>query len=135
MFDPKWINLDALDVCDLMGSTVKGGLGPFGFATLASQKLEEYTPVFFRVFKAQEKLKVLMCSDAKRYSLYTYNFILLICLYKSNWFMICLYKLRSSTGEGLYKPSFAGFVDVDLSHKKISLRSLVCMCSLISRPC
>ncbi|KAK1379140.1 beta-fructofuranosidase, insoluble isoenzyme 1-like [Heracleum sosnowskyi] len=97
LFDPNWIKLDALDVCDLMGSTVKGGLGPFGFATLASQKLEEYTPVFFRVFRAPEKLKVLMCSDAK-------------------W---------SSTAEGLYKPSFAGFVDVELSDKKISLRSLI----------
>ncbi|KAK1390369.1 beta-fructofuranosidase, insoluble isoenzyme 1-like [Heracleum sosnowskyi] len=96
-FDPKWINLDAQDVCDLMGSTVKGGLGPFGLLTLASEKLEEYTPVFFRIFKAEEKLKVLMCSDAK----------------------------RSSLAEGLYKPSFAGFVDVDLSDKKISLRSLI----------
>lgn len=26
----------------------------------------------------------------------------------------------------LYKPSFAGFVDVDLATKKLSLRSLVC---------
>lgn len=65
-FDPKWMNLDALDVCDLMGSTVNGGLGPFGLLTLASEKLEEYTPVFFRIFKAQEKHKVLMSSDAKR---------------------------------------------------------------------
>lgn len=67
-FDPKWMNLDAQDVCNLMGSTVIGGLGPFGLLTLASEKLEEYTPVFFRIFKTQEKHKVLMCSDAKRYT-------------------------------------------------------------------
>ncbi|XP_017256918.1 beta-fructofuranosidase, insoluble isoenzyme 2 isoform X2 [Daucus carota subsp. sativus] len=97
-FDPNWAKLDALDVCDWMGSTVRGGLGPFGFLTLASEKLEEYTPVFFRVFKTKDKLKVLMCSDAKR---------------------------SSTTAEGLYKPPFAGYVDVDLSDKKISLRSLI----------
>nr|Q39693.1 RecName: Full=Beta-fructofuranosidase, insoluble isoenzyme 3; AltName: Full=Cell wall beta-fructosidase 3; AltName: Full=Invertase 3; AltName: Full=Sucrose hydrolase 3; Flags: Precursor [Daucus carota]CAA55188.1 cell wall beta-fructosidase(Inv3) [Daucus carota] len=97
-FDPEWINLDAQDVCDSMGSTIQGGLGPFGLLTLASKDLEEYTPVFFRIFKAEDqKLKVLMCSDAK----------------------------RSSLAEGLYKPSFRGFVDVDLSDKKISLRSLI----------
>ena len=27
--------------------------------------------------------------------------------------------------DGLYKPSFAGFVDVDLTDRKLSLRSLV----------
>lgn len=32
---------------------------------------------------------------------------------------------RSSLAENLYKPSFAGYVDVDLTDKKISLRSLV----------
>jgi beta-fructofuranosidase len=31
----------------------------------------------------------------------------------------------SSLGKELYKPSFAGFVDVDLTDKKLSLRSLV----------
>ncbi|XP_063946686.1 beta-fructofuranosidase, insoluble isoenzyme 3 isoform X2 [Daucus carota subsp. sativus] len=99
-FDPKWMNLDAQDVCNLMGSTVIGGLGPFGLLTLASEKLEEYTPVFFRIFKTQEKHKVLMCSDAKRYT--------------------CL-----SVFQRLYMPSFAGYVDVDLTDNKISLRSLI----------
>lgn len=38
-----------------------------------------------------------------------------------------LFLMRSSSlGEDLYKPSFAGFVDVDLADKKLSLRSLVC---------
>ncbi|KAJ6756075.1 BETA-FRUCTOFURANOSIDASE INSOLUBLE ISOENZYME CWINV4 [Salix purpurea] len=44
-----------------------------------------------------DKHKVLLCSDAR----------------------------SSSLGEGLYKPSFAGFVDVDLTDKKLSLRSLI----------
>ncbi|CAK9174894.1 unnamed protein product [Ilex paraguariensis] len=96
-FDPSWNDIDAQDVCSKKGSTVQGGLGPFGLLTLASANLQEYTPVFFRVFKAQNKHKVLMCSDAT----------------------------SSSLAKGLYKPSFAGFVDVDLADKKLSLRSLI----------
>lgn len=66
-FDPSWADLYAQDVCAIRGSTVQGGLGPFGLLTLASENLEEYTPVFFRVFKNQDKYKVLMCSDASRF--------------------------------------------------------------------
>ncbi|KAL4309160.1 hypothetical protein GQ457_01G015280 [Hibiscus cannabinus] len=96
-FDPSWTN--AQDLCGLKGSTVQGGVGPFGLLTLASENLEEYTPVFFRVFKGQDKQVVLLCSDASSSSL---------------------------RKDGLYRPSFAGFVDVDLADKKkISLRSLI----------
>ncbi|KAL9995281.1 putative beta-fructofuranosidase [Helianthus debilis subsp. tardiflorus] len=100
-FDPKWSKLPAenlaLEICGITG-TNQGGLGPFGFLTLASNKLEEYTPVFFRVFKTTDnKHKILMCSDAK----------------------------PSSLNKGTYKPSFAGFVDIDLSKKKLSLKSLI----------
>ncbi|XVF55757.1 hypothetical protein PTKIN_Ptkin06aG0062600 [Pterospermum kingtungense] len=95
-FDPSWTN--AQDLCSLKGSTVQGGVGPFGLLTLASENLEEYTPVFFRVFKGQDKHVVLLCSDATSSS------------------------LRKT---GLYRPSFAGFVDVDLADKKLSLRSLI----------
>ncbi|KAG6745007.1 hypothetical protein POTOM_051648 [Populus tomentosa] len=90
-FDPKWAKLDALDVCAQKGSKAPGGLGPFGLLTLASENLEEFTPIFFKVFKAADKHKV----------------------------------LYSSLGKGLYKPSFAGFVDIDLTDKKLSLRSLI----------
>ncbi|CAA2982568.1 beta-fructofuranosidase, insoluble isoenzyme 1-like [Olea europaea subsp. europaea] len=38
---------------------------------------------------------------------------------------ILLFKVGSSLKEGLYRPSFAGFVDVDLTDKKLSLRSLI----------
>ncbi|VYS60192.1 unnamed protein product [Arabidopsis thaliana] len=96
-----------LELCNLKGSNVNGGVGPFGLITLATSDLEEYTPVFFRVFKdaASNKPKVLMCSDAKPSS------------------------LKKDTGtdakERMYKPSFAGFVDVGLLDGKISLRSLI----------
>ncbi|XP_074285941.1 beta-fructofuranosidase, insoluble isoenzyme 1 [Silene latifolia] len=95
-FDPRWTNPQ--DLCTQKGSTVKGGVGPFGLLTLASDNLEEYTPVFFRIFKDQSnKHVVLLCSDAT----------------------------SSSLGKNLYKPSFAGFVNVDLADKKLSLRSLI----------
>lgn len=68
-FDPRWADLYAQDVCAIKGSMVQGGLGPFGLLTLASNNLEEYTPIFFRIFKAQNKYKVLMCSDASRFVL------------------------------------------------------------------
>ncbi|KAG4909042.1 hypothetical protein JHK87_055158 [Glycine soja] len=74
------------------------GVGPFGLLTLATQNLEEFTPVFFRVFKSPNKHIVLLCSDAR----------------------------SSSLKSDLYKPQFAVFVDVDLTvDKKISLRSLI----------
>ncbi|PWA41181.1 Concanavalin A-like lectin/glucanase superfamily [Artemisia annua] len=100
-FDPEWFKLPkenlAMEICALKG-TKQGGLGPFGLLTLASEKLEEYTPVFFSVFKTVDsKHKVLMCSDAS----------------------------TSSLNQNLYKPSFAGFVDVDLAEKKLSVRSLI----------
>ncbi|GAB2235891.1 hypothetical protein Droror1_Dr00026336 [Drosera rotundifolia] len=97
-FDPSWAGIDAQTVCRLKPSTVPGGLGPFGLLTLASEDLEEYTPVFFRIFKAQDnKHVVLMCADAS----------------------------SSSLDPLPYKPSFAGFVDVDLHNKKLSLRTLI----------
>ena len=63
-FDPSWVN--AQDLCGLKGSDVEGGVGPFGLLTLASENLEEFTPVFFRIFKAPQKHVVLLCSDARR---------------------------------------------------------------------
>ncbi|KAK7244877.1 hypothetical protein RIF29_39706 [Crotalaria pallida] len=94
-FDPSWVN--AQDLCAQKGSKIQGGVGPFGLLTLATQDLEEFTPVFFRIFKAANKHVVLMCADASSSSI------------KSN----------------LYMPSFAGFLDVDLSKGKIPLRSLI----------
>ncbi|XP_011094304.1 beta-fructofuranosidase, insoluble isoenzyme 1 isoform X1 [Sesamum indicum] len=105
-FDPSWDRYDAQKLCSQKGSTVEGGLGPFGLLTLASENLEEYTPVFFRVFKAQDKHLVLMCSDASRSTLMNGN-------------------SSMKDGKDAYRPSFAGFVNVDLNDKKLSLRSLI----------
>lgn len=63
-FDPTWTNPQIL--CSHKGATEKGILGPFGLLTLASTGLEEYTAVFFRIFKAPNKYMVLMCSDQSR---------------------------------------------------------------------
>ncbi|WJX79527.1 Invertase [Trifolium repens] len=94
-YDPNWVN--AQDLCFQKGSKVQGGLGPFGLLTLASENLAEFTPVFFRVFKAPNKHVVLLCSDAS----------------------------SSSLKSEMHKPSFGGFVDVDLATNKLSLRSLI----------
>jgi beta-fructofuranosidase len=88
-FDPKWAKLDALDVCAQKGSKDPGGLGPFGLLTLASENLEEFTPVFFRVFKAADKHKVLLCSDARRFVLQLLFSSLDICSHPN--FVINLY--------------------------------------------
>lgn len=102
LYDKKWEKFPlenlAKSICGIKGANVQGGLGPFGLMTLASSKLQEYTPVFFRIFKTiDNKHKVLFCSDAT----------------------------PSSLDPNEYKPSFGGFVDVDLSEKKLSLRSLI----------
>jgi beta-fructofuranosidase len=64
-YDPSWVN--AQDLCSQKGSKVQGGVGPFGLLTLASENFAEFTPVFFRIFKAPNKHVVLLCSDATRY--------------------------------------------------------------------
>ncbi|KAI3874468.1 hypothetical protein MKX03_004798 [Papaver bracteatum] len=94
-FDPSW--KDAQQLCGRKDATVQGGIGPFGLLTLASKDLDEYTAVFFRVFKAQDKPVVLMCSGG----------------------------IRSSLKAELDKPSYGAFVDVDLIDGEISLRSLI----------
>ncbi|KAI3995528.1 hypothetical protein MKX01_023273 [Papaver californicum] len=95
-FDPKWV--DAERLCGEKDASVSGGIGPFGLLTLASSDLQEYTAVFFRIFKSNDKYKVLMCSGGIRSSL---------------------------TRDKMYKPSYGGFVDVDLNNGKLSLRSLI----------
>ncbi|KAJ8422008.1 hypothetical protein Cgig2_017228 [Carnegiea gigantea] len=85
-------------ICERRGASVKGGLGPFGLLTLASKGLEEYTAIFFRIFKTQhEKIAVLMCSDQSRSSLNRKNDL----------------------------TNFGTFVDVDPTQEDISLRVLI----------
>uniref|UniRef100_A0ACD5XBQ5 Uncharacterized protein n=1 Tax=Avena sativa TaxID=4498 RepID=A0ACD5XBQ5_AVESA len=100
-FDPAWRGVDAQTVCAARGADVKGGVGPFGLWVLASDELKERTAVFFRVFKGEGdgKHAVLMCNDPS----------------------------RSSYADHLYKPTFAGFIDVDIAKTggKIPLRTLI----------
>ncbi|XP_040382185.1 beta-fructofuranosidase, insoluble isoenzyme 3-like [Oryza brachyantha] len=102
-FNPAWRGADAQTVCAARGADAKGGVGPFGLWVLASDELKERTAVFFSVFKRDtdgggNKHVVLMCTDPS----------------------------RSSYAEHLYKPTFAGFVDVDIAETgKIPLRTLI----------
>ncbi|MQM17265.1 hypothetical protein Taro_050234 [Colocasia esculenta] len=96
-FDPTWL-ADPQKLCNQRNASFPGGVGPFGLYVLASANLEEYTALFFRVYKAPNKYMVLMCSDQS----------------------------RSSLRPEVYKPAFGGFVDVDISkRKKLSLRALI----------
>ncbi|OWM79858.1 hypothetical protein CDL15_Pgr001501 [Punica granatum] len=94
-FDPGWTN--AQDLCTEKVATVKGGIGPFGLKTLASEGLEEYTAIFFRIFKGKDKFVVLMCSDQSRSSLDNSN----------------------------DKTNYGVFLDVDPAKEKLSLRTLI----------
>ncbi|KAK0595666.1 hypothetical protein LWI29_008863 [Acer saccharum] len=85
-------------LCSQKGASVKSAFGPFGLLVLASKDLQEYTAVFFRIFKGQEhKYVVLMCSDQS----------------------------RSSLNDENDKTSYGAFLNVDPVHEKLSLRSLI----------
>ncbi|KAL5710597.1 beta-fructofuranosidase [Ranunculus cassubicifolius] len=94
-YDPSWI--DAERLCGRKDANTSGGLGPFGLLTLASNQLQEYTAIFFHIFKTEDKPIVLMCAGGPMSSLTT----------------------------NLYKPSYGGFVDVDIKDGSLSLRSLI----------
>ncbi|KQJ82525.1 hypothetical protein BRADI_5g09430v3 [Brachypodium distachyon] len=98
-FDPAW-RTNAQGLCHKLNSHVKGGVGPFGLWLLASGDLKERTAVFFRVFKTNDTAEhvVLMCNDPT----------------------------RSSYESQIYRPTFAGFVNVDIAkNKRIALRTLI----------
>ncbi|XLQ99105.1 hypothetical protein HN51_053823 [Arachis hypogaea] len=91
----SWVDPQIL--CSQKGSSVRSGLGPFGLIVLASKGLQEYTSVFFRIFKYQNENLVLFCSDQSRSSLNKDNDL----------------------------TTYGTFVDVDPLHEKLSLRSLI----------
>ncbi|XP_030945692.1 beta-fructofuranosidase, insoluble isoenzyme CWINV3-like [Quercus lobata] len=94
--DPNQV--DPQQLCSQKGaSTNNGTVGPFGLLALASKDLTEQTAVYFRIFKRDGKHVVLMCSDQS----------------------------RSSLREGLEKPIYGAFVNIDPNDRKISLRSLI----------
>ncbi|KAK4375307.1 hypothetical protein RND71_005984 [Anisodus tanguticus] len=55
------------EIANQSGSSTNTGVGPFGLLVLASNNIEEYTAVFFRIFKKNDKFVVLMGCDQKRY--------------------------------------------------------------------
>nr|AFV59226.1 cell wall invertase CcwINV [Elsholtzia haichowensis] len=88
--DPRWSDPQA--ICSKNGA----GKG-FGLPVLASKKLEEYTAVYLRVFRAKNRYVVLMCSDQSRSSLHLdYD-----------------------------KTTYGAFVDVNPVKEKLSLRTLI----------
>ncbi|KAK4591093.1 hypothetical protein RGQ29_021331 [Quercus rubra] len=95
VLDPSWTDPQLL--CSRKGASVKGGIGPFGLLVLASKGLQEYTAVFYRIFKSHSKFVVLMCSDQS----------------------------RSSSNNENDETTYGAFVDVDPVHEKLSLRSLI----------
>ncbi|KAK0596566.1 hypothetical protein LWI29_016839 [Acer saccharum] len=60
-------------LCSKNSASVRGGLGPFGFLTFASNCLREYTSVFFRIYNHRNKHIVLICSDQSRSFLKKHN--------------------------------------------------------------
>ncbi|KAL2926970.1 Fructan 6-exohydrolase [Bienertia sinuspersici] len=92
--DPTWTDPQILSSNKETSEKV---LGPFGLLTLASTGLEEYTAVFFRIFKGPNKYEVLMCCDQS----------------------------RSSLNPTTAKPSYKTFVDVDPVNDELSLRILI----------
>ncbi|KAG4945125.1 hypothetical protein JHK87_041132 [Glycine soja] len=91
----QWVDPQIL--CSRKGAAVKGGLGPFGLLVFASRGLQEYTAVFFRIFRYQNKNLVLMCSDQS----------------------------RSSLNKDNDMTTYGTFVDMDPLHEKLSLRTLI----------
>lgn len=71
VIEPSWT--DPQKICSQGDLSVMSGLGPFGLMVLASNDMEEYTSVYFRIFKSNDdtnkktKYVVLMCSDQSRY--------------------------------------------------------------------
>ncbi|XAR49934.1 Beta-fructofuranosidase [Bertholletia excelsa] len=95
LLDPSWTDPQLL--CTLKNATVNnGGLEPFGLLVLASEGLQKYTAVFFRIFKDDTKFAVLMCSDQCRSSKMDYD-----------------------------KSTYGAFMDVDPVHQELSMRTSV----------
>ncbi|KAJ3692640.1 hypothetical protein LUZ60_011735 [Juncus effusus] len=96
-FEEQYL-LDPSKLCKETGAFGKGGIGPFGIFVLSTEDLSENTPIFFRIYRYNDKYMVLMCSDLS----------------------------RSSKREGVYKPAHGGFVGIDITKDKtISLRTLI----------
>ncbi|KAE8802340.1 retrotransposon protein [Hordeum vulgare] len=98
-FEPNWL-LNPQSLCGEKGASVPGSVGPLGLLVMASGDMRKHTDVFFRMFRQNDKYKVLMCTDLS----------------------------KSSTRDVVYKPPYGVFVDMDIEAQGgggISLRTLV----------
>ncbi|CAN4099975.1 unnamed protein product [Withania somnifera] len=95
VLESSWSNPQ--EIANQSGSSPNTGLGPFGLMVLASNDIEEYTAVFFRIFKKNDKFVVLMGCDQK----------------------------RSSVGLEYDKTNYGAFLDIDPVTEKLSLRTLI----------
>ncbi|KAK4719039.1 hypothetical protein R3W88_017377 [Solanum pinnatisectum] len=85
------------EIANKSGSSANTGVGPFGLLVLASNNIEEYTAIYFIIFKKNDKFFVLMGCDQK----------------------------RSSVGLEYVKTNYGAFLDIDPLTEKLSLRTLI----------
>ena len=111
-------------LCSKKGSSIKSGLGPFGLLVFASEGLQEYTSVVFRIFRHQHKYLVLLCSDQSRFVLFVFSSYFHQLNFSPNSSDIQTHD-RSSLNKDNDLTSYGTFVDVDPLHEKLSLRTLV----------
>ncbi|XP_009768656.1 beta-fructofuranosidase, insoluble isoenzyme CWINV3-like [Nicotiana sylvestris] len=96
VLESSWSN--SQEICRQKASSANStGVGPFGLLVLASNTIEEYTAVFFRIFKKNGKFVVLMGCDQK----------------------------RSAEGFEYDTSKYGAFLDVDPVTEKLSLRTLI----------
>jgi len=94
-----WIDPQIL--CSRKGSSLRSGLGPFGLLVFASEGLQEFTSVFFRIFRYQHKYLVFLCSDQSR----------LICLLPSYCFHQLQLKFSSNSSDIIQMHAFQVFLE------------------------
>ncbi|WMV34889.1 hypothetical protein MTR67_028274 [Solanum verrucosum] len=95
VLESSWTNPQ--EIANKSGSSANTGVGPFGLLVLASNNIEEYTAIFFTIFKKNDKFVVLMGCDQK----------------------------RSSVGLEYDKTNYGAFLDIDPLTEKLSLRTLI----------
>ncbi|XP_049365732.1 beta-fructofuranosidase, insoluble isoenzyme CWINV3-like [Solanum verrucosum] len=95
VLESSWTNPQ--EIANKSGSSANTGVGPFGLLVLASNNIEEYTAIFFRIFKKNDKFVALMGCDQK----------------------------RSSVGLEYDKTNYGAFLDIDPLTEKLSLRTLI----------
>ncbi|KAG5603440.1 hypothetical protein H5410_034810 [Solanum commersonii] len=95
VLESSWTNPQ--EIANKSGSSANTGVGPFGLLVLASNNIEEYTAIYFTIFKKNDKFVVLMGCDQK----------------------------SSSVGLEYDKTNYGAFLDIDPLTEKLSLRTLI----------